>query len=90
MIKVYEITNEFLEEVNVLNTMFDGLLEYDDFKRVAKVACKTRTEANSNDPKISTIISTRKLFFLPPPEIKKCKFSCGISKTVKCYGFNSV
>jgi len=51
---------EFLEEVNVLNTMFDGLLEYDDFKRVAKVACKTRTEANSNDPKISTIISTRK------------------------------
>ena len=50
----------FLEEINVLSTLFDGVLEYDDFKKIANVACKTRTEANSNDPKISTIISTRK------------------------------
>lgn len=50
----------FLEEVNVLAGLFEGQLEYDDFKRVANVACKTRVEATSNDPKISTIISTRK------------------------------
>ena len=50
----------FLEEINVLSGLFEGTLKYDDFKRIANVACKTRTEANSNDPKISTIISTRK------------------------------
>jgi MoxR-like ATPase len=50
----------FLEEINVLAGLFEGALKYDDFKRIANVACKTRTEANSNDPKISTIISTRK------------------------------
>jgi len=49
-----------LDEINILSKKFKETVPYDIIKRIANVASKTRKEVKSQDPKISTIISTRK------------------------------